>query len=94
LTEVIFSSDSQLQELNGFQRCAALCRVEVPASVEIIKGFYECDSLRELRFPRGSRIKKITELRRSFIVYEEKELFPKQNCRRIHLETVCSDDGK
>jgi hypothetical protein len=48
LNEIIFSSDSQLREISGFQQCRSLHRIEIPSSVEVIwkNSFSNCTLLR------------------------------------------------
>jgi hypothetical protein len=57
--EVIFTSDSDLRELNGFLHCTSLCRIALPASVEIIKGFDDNPALQEVRFPSDSHLREL-----------------------------------
>jgi hypothetical protein len=58
LETVIFSSESQLREIDGFQHCTSLCRIEIPPSVETIKksGFHGCTSLIEVIFSSDSHL--------------------------------------
>jgi hypothetical protein len=34
LTEIVFSSDSHLREIFGFEQSSSLCRIEIPLSVK------------------------------------------------------------
>jgi hypothetical protein len=61
LTGILFRSDSHLKKIDGFQRCASLCRIEIPSSVEVIEfyGFCECTSLNEVIFSSESHLREI-----------------------------------
>jgi hypothetical protein len=61
LTEVIFSSESDLQEIRGFQQCTSLHRIEIPSSVKAIKfhGFFGCTSLTDIIFSSESHLREI-----------------------------------
>jgi hypothetical protein len=61
LKRVIFSSDSHLREISGFQFCTSLCRIEIPSSVEWIglNGFLGCTSLNEIVFSSDSHLREI-----------------------------------
>jgi hypothetical protein len=60
-TGVIFSSNSQLREIGGFQQCTSLYRIEIPSSVKIIWefGFFRCTSLNEVIFSSESQLQEI-----------------------------------
>jgi hypothetical protein len=66
LNRAIFSSDSQVKEINSFEMCASLCRIDFPSSLEAIgeSGFYECTSLTEIIFPSDSQLKQINGFRK------------------------------
>jgi hypothetical protein len=59
LQEVIFTSDSHLRVLAGFWRCTSLCRLAIPASFEIIKGFDDNCSLKDVIFPSDSHLREL-----------------------------------
>jgi hypothetical protein len=61
LNEIVFSSESHLNRIEGFQGCTSLCRIEIPSSVEKIKnsGFPRCTSLNEIVFSSESHLKDI-----------------------------------
>jgi hypothetical protein len=58
---VCFASHICLKYLSGFQKCIRLFRIEIPASVEVIKSnaFECCVSLHAVVFRRDSRIREI-----------------------------------
>jgi aminoglycoside N3'-acetyltransferase len=60
-TEVLFSSESQLRVIDGFQKCTSLHRIEIPSSVEKIgkHGFFGCTSLTEIIFLSESHLREI-----------------------------------
>jgi hypothetical protein len=62
LNEIIFSSNGDLREIFGFQKCTSLCRVEFPSSLEMIgmEGFKGCTSLIELIFSSDSHLREIS----------------------------------
>jgi hypothetical protein len=50
LQEIKFSSNSELQEIHGFNGCSSISRIEIPLSVETIWGFCRCQLLDEVVF--------------------------------------------
>jgi hypothetical protein len=98
LSEVIFSSDSHLREISGFQLCSSLYQIEIPSSVEVIGycGFFSCESLRVVIFWAGCRLRESERLRwkRILIQYESEDL--KEHRRVVHLGIVWkeSEEGK
>jgi hypothetical protein len=88
---VLFASDSRLKKINGFSCCISLCRLSIPASVEIIDGFDQCESLHEAVIQSRCRIRRITGFkrddfsRRIFLTYlDDSQL--KEIRRRLHLQ--------
>ena len=72
LRSVTFEKGSQLKYIFGglyssydgmFCNCEALTSIEIPASVEMIKGciFHNCSSLRSVTFEKGSQLKYMVE---------------------------------
>ena len=72
LRSVTFEKGSQLKYIFGglyssydgmFCNCEALTSIEIPASVEMIKGciFNNCSSLRSVTFEKGSQLKYMVE---------------------------------
>jgi hypothetical protein len=59
LVSVNFGPDSQLEILTGFGICKTLRRLDIPASVEVIKFFTDWTELRELILTGDSHIRKI-----------------------------------
>jgi hypothetical protein len=65
LREVAFEADCRVRCIGGFCACPALERIEIPASVESVKGespaaaFCGCAALREVVFAPGSRVVEI-----------------------------------
>jgi hypothetical protein len=74
LSEIIFSSESHLREISGFEQCTSLHRIEIPSSVEVITltVFFSCPSPRVVVIHAGCQMKRNEGLRaiRPFIVYE------------------------
>jgi hypothetical protein len=58
---VIFGSRSRVKEINGFDHCHSLWRVEIPSSVEVIfsHGLWSCPSLTSVIFASNSHLKAI-----------------------------------
>jgi hypothetical protein len=85
---MFFASDSRLKKMNGFACCISLCRLSIPASVEIIAGFNECKSLHEAVIQPKCRItgfKRDDFSRRIFLTYlDDSQL--KEIRRRLHLQ--------
>ena len=80
LATVTFEKGSRLHTIEGkvysyspyycgtFSKCEALTAIEIPASVETIKGaaFYNCSSLATVTFEKGSRLKIIGDFHASY----------------------------
>jgi hypothetical protein len=81
---VVFSSDSHLRRIVGFEQCKVLCRIEIPASVEILIVFSDRMSLQEFHFPRRTKIKKVIG-HRGFLIIDRIEDFVNLNRRRVRL---------
>jgi hypothetical protein len=49
---VIFEADSHLKQIEGFNGCVSLIRMNIPASVKVIcnRAFSGCSGLREVIF--------------------------------------------
>jgi hypothetical protein len=58
---MIFSSNSHLREINGFQHCTSLCRLEIPSTIERIGwfGFLRSTSLNKMIFSSNSHLREI-----------------------------------
>jgi hypothetical protein len=65
LVAVRFASNSRLRAIHGFDSCTSLCRIEIPASVQIISifGFMGCSSLNEIVFASNSRLRELRGFR-------------------------------
>jgi hypothetical protein len=61
LRDVFFEASCRLRELDGFQGCTCLSRVQIPASVEDIGYlvFSGCSGLHEVAFAAGGRLRRI-----------------------------------
>jgi hypothetical protein len=61
LKEVLFEAGSHLRDIEGFQGCGSLIRIDIPASVEVIGSlaFFGCSGLKEVRFEAGSHLRRI-----------------------------------
>jgi hypothetical protein len=53
LCEIAFAMDGELREIDGFNSCGNILKIEIPGSVEIIRCFSKCKSLREVIFRTG-----------------------------------------
>jgi hypothetical protein len=91
LRAIIFLSDSNFREGDGFRQCKSFCRVEIPASIKWIDriAFSEIGWMRELIFVSGMQIETSRDSRaiRAFVVSLDDEDV-KQHRRGIHLSTV------
>jgi hypothetical protein len=69
--EVIFASCGHLNAIHGFDRCTSLCRILIPASVEIIgwSGFFDCTSLSEVIFSSDSHLREINGFKKCNSLY-------------------------
>jgi hypothetical protein len=61
LNEVHFSSGNHLIEIDGFEECPSLCRIDIPSSVKKIGscGFHCCRSLNIITFSSNSHLRDI-----------------------------------
>jgi hypothetical protein len=61
LSEIVFSGQTRLKEISGFQKCVSLSRIEIPSSVVIIENnsFRGCTSLNNIVFSSGSHLQRV-----------------------------------
>jgi hypothetical protein len=61
LTTVIFGSNSQRREINGFRKCTSLCWIEIPSSVRQISdiAFSTCRSFNEVIFASDCHLEEL-----------------------------------
>jgi hypothetical protein len=57
-----------IREIDGFRKCRALDRIEIPPSVEVINGFKSCSALAELVFAPGGQVREINGFSKSQFV--------------------------
>jgi hypothetical protein len=69
LREIVFSSPSQVEKINGFNECISLYRIEIPSSVLTLGGLNSCPSLNDIIFASHSCIKEITGCDRCTSLY-------------------------
>jgi hypothetical protein len=62
LQTVVFRQNCHVREIDGFQCCGSLNRIEIPTSIVVIgmQGFYNCKSLREIIFSSNSHLQTIS----------------------------------